>query len=212
MVGGARPVRRADGLILYRNRRVGWMESPRRYRKNPPWWRKNRYEPLRLNRHPPGHRTLSPRKKGHSFEWPSYLSAPISMALAMAVPVTIIARARTVVARGRTAAPVGAATVIHRGGVNHRRRHVDGRRTVVNRGRRGYVNGSGGNVYRRGIHHTRHADGNTHVHSGQGHAGDQQTCGTHTSNKPLFHVAPARCTTQQSYLTPLFSGFSAAYS
>ncbi|MOA33354.1 hypothetical protein D3C78_1546410 [compost metagenome] len=82
---------------------------------------------------------------------------PIAAALAVAVA-SIITGTRTVITRGRTAAPVRAAAVIDRSGVDHRGRHIYGRRTVIHRWGRRHIHRGGRHVHRGWINHAGHAD------------------------------------------------------
>jgi len=73
MVGGGRPVRRAAGLISFRNRRVGPMKRPNRYCNNRPRWPQNPSRPPLPDRSSRGAPDIAPTKKGHSQEWPLLL-------------------------------------------------------------------------------------------------------------------------------------------
>ncbi|MNT78581.1 hypothetical protein D3C72_2178280 [compost metagenome] len=93
---------------------------------------------------------------------------------------------------------ISAATVIDRRRINDRGRDINRSRAVINRGRRRHVDRLRRDVNRSGIHDPGDADGNPDVNASQGDAGDQQTRGTDTCDKPFFHVAPACRMTQQS--------------
>lgn len=200
MVGGGRPVRRAAGLISFRNRRVGPMKRPNRYCNNRPRWPQSPSRPPLPDRSSHGAPDIAPtkkkatRKSGLCFcRWAHSMTVmPMSMAVAAVMAMT---RPR---ASPLAAVVISAATVIHRSRINHGRRDIHRRRTVIHRRGRGDVHRRRGHVDGGGIDDAWNADGNTNVHAGQGDAGNQQTRGTDTCNKPFFHLAPACCETQQS--------------
>lgn len=196
MVGGGRPVRRAAGSISFRNRRVGPMKRPNRWRNNRHRWLQN------LFRRPPPD-SLS-RGTGHCLDkrkatprsglcyWRERLSIAV-MAAPTIITVTVL---RSV---PMPAIVMAAAPVIHRRRIDHwRRRHVHGSRAVVHRRRRRHVYRLRRDIDGRWVDDSRNADRNAHIHARQGDTGDHQPRGANTCNKPFFHLAPARCQTQQS--------------
>ncbi|CAB3831895.1 hypothetical protein LMG26689_00994 [Achromobacter animicus] len=200
MVGGGRPVRRAAGLISFRNRRVGPMKRPNRYCNNRPRWPQNPSRPPLPDRSSRGAPDIAPTKKrplarvAFAFCRRAYsvTVAPMSVAVAAVMAVA-----------GPRASPfaavvITAATVIHRPRINDGRRDINRCRTVIHRWGRCDVHRRRGHVDGCGVDDAWNTDGDTNVHAGQSDAGNQQTCGTDTCNKPFFHLAPACCETQQS--------------